>query len=167
VVERGLDKFENVRFIDSQEYLSSYELIQRAKFVMVYNSSIGMEATLLGAAVLCGGKARYTQFPMVFFPQSPQAYREEAEKFLTVENIEIPPEFKLNARCFLYYQLYRASLSFEKYLEEGKRKGYVHLRSFSWQELLPKKSRTIQLLEKAILENPRPASFLQEDFLEN
>ncbi len=60
----------NVVFIDSQEYISSYELIQRAKFVMVYNSSIGLEAALIGKAVLCGGKARYTQYPMVFFPES-------------------------------------------------------------------------------------------------
>lgn len=167
VKERGVDNLDHVRFIDSQDYLSSYELIQRAKFVMVYNSSIGMEAALLGAAVLCGGKARYTQYPMVFFPQTPQAYREAAERFLTVDEIEVPSEFKKNARRFLYYQLYRASLSFEKYLEEGRRKGYVQLRSFSWQELLPQKSPTIQLLEKAILENPCPDSFLQEDFLES
>ena len=55
-------------FIDSQEYLSSYELIQRAKFVMVYNSSIGLEATLMERAVLCGGKARYTQIPDRILP---------------------------------------------------------------------------------------------------
>ena len=134
---------------------------------MVYNSSIGMEAAILGAAVLCGGKARYTQYPMVFFPQSTQAYRETAERFLTSENIEVPLEFKMNARRFLYYQLYRASLSFEKFLKEGKRKGYVQLSSFSWQELLSQKSGTIRLLEKAILENPRPDSFLQEDFRGN
>ncbi len=167
VMEREVDKLENVRFINSQDYLSSYELIQRAKFVMVYNSSIGMEAALLGAAVLCGGKARFTQYPIVFFPQTPQAYREAAERFLNADNIEVPPEFKMNARRFLYYQLYRASLSFEKYLEEGKRKGYVQMRSFSWQELLPQNSPTIQLLEKAILENPCPDSFFQEDFLES
>jgi hypothetical protein len=165
--EREVDKLDNVRFIDSQEYLSSYELVQRAKFVMVYNSSIGMEAALLGTAVLCGGKARFTQYPMVFFPQSPRAYRETAERFLNADNIDVPPEFKVNARRFLYYQLYRASLSFEKYLEEGKRKGYVQLSSFSWQELLPQNSGTIRLLEKAFLENPRPDSFLQKDFLEN
>jgi hypothetical protein len=56
-----VNELPNVVFIDSQKYISSYELIQRSKFVVVYNSSIGLVATLLGRAVLCGGRARYTQ----------------------------------------------------------------------------------------------------------
>jgi hypothetical protein len=146
VRNRGVDKLENVVFIDSQDYVSSYELIQRARFVMVYNSSIGMEAALMGVAVLCGGKARYTQYPMVFFPDTPDGYREQAERFLGAEKIEMPPEFQYNARRFLYYQLFRASLSFEKFLEEGDRKGYVRLRSFSWSDLMPENSPAVQAI---------------------
>ena len=146
VYKNRVDQLPNVVFIDSQEYISSYELIQRAKFVIVYNSSIGMEATLLGAAVLCGGKARYTQYPIVFFPQNIGGFRGMAEDFLTQEVIKIPPEFAPNARRFLYYQLYRASLSFADYLGEGHRKGFVKLRPFSWQELIPDHSATMRLL---------------------
>jgi len=146
VKKNGVDVLPNVVFIDSQEYTSSYELIQRAKFVIVYNSSIGLEAALMGAAVLCGGQARYTQYPIVFFPDSPQAYQELAETFLQAEKIEVPPEFQLNARRFLYYQLFRASLSFEDYLQEGHRKGLVTLKPFSWQALLPAKSETLRIL---------------------
>ena len=62
VEEKNVVEMSNVVFINSQEYLSSYELIQRSKFVMVYNSSIGLEAALMGAMVLCGGKARFTQY---------------------------------------------------------------------------------------------------------
>lgn len=163
IADHQLDRFENLRFIDSQEYLSSYELIQRAKFVMVYNSSIGMEAAILGAAVLCGGKARYTQVPMVFFPDSARAYEQAAEEFLAAETIAVPAEFRDNARRFLYYQLFRASLSFENYLDEGRRKGYVQLRSFSWEDLRPEKSPTIRLLEKAFLGEPGPGAFFQPD----
>ncbi len=54
---------QNVVFVPSDEYLSSYELIQRSKFVLVYNSTIGLEASIMGAAVLCGGKARFTLIP--------------------------------------------------------------------------------------------------------
>ncbi|MBN2549655.1 MAG: hypothetical protein JXB15_10885 [Anaerolineales bacterium] len=148
----------NVIFIDSQEYLSSYELIQRAKFVIVYNSSIGMEATLMGVPVLCGGKARYTQYPIVFFPTSPQSYQEMAETFLEAKKIELPPEFQRNARRFLYYQLYRASLSFAEYLQEGPRKGFVHLRPFSWRELLPNHSPTLQILANDLSSAAQPAN---------
>jgi hypothetical protein len=146
-----VDQMENVVFIDSQEYISSYELIQRAKFVIVYNSSIGMEAALMHKAVLCGGKARYTQYPIVFFPQSPQEYEQQAQEYLQAEQVIIPAEFTRNARRFLYYQLYRASLPLSDYLQVGQRKGFVELRDFSWQELLPEHSPTMQVLHAGIL----------------
>lgn len=151
VKSQGVDRLENVVFINSQEYLSSYELIQRAKFVLVYNSSIGMEAALLGAAVVAGGKARYTQLPMVYFPTSVSDYRELVEQFLAADQVHVPPEFQRNARRFLYYQLYRVSLSFEAYLKEGARPGLVELRPFSWEALRPENSRTMQVLWEGIV----------------
>lgn len=142
----------NVVFIEPQEYLSSYELIQRARFVMVYNSSIGLEAALLGAPVLCGGKARYTQYPIVFFPDSQQAYRQQAEDFLDCPDaLEIPAEYRRNARRFMYYQLFRASLPFGEYLENHPRPGFVQLRRFPWIQLLPERSETMRVLVDGIL----------------
>ncbi|HEX9027524.1 MAG TPA: hypothetical protein VF823_00025 [Anaerolineales bacterium] len=152
VQRNRVDTLPNVVFIDSQEYISSYELIGKAKFVIVYNSSIGMEATLLGAPVLCGGKARYTQLPTVFFPQTPEAYREQAEVFLAAGQIEVPPEFARNARRFLYYQLFRASLPFNGYLEAASIPGFVQLSSFSWRALLPENSPTMQVILDGVLE---------------
>jgi hypothetical protein len=150
VAQNQIEGLPNVTFIDSQEYVSSYELIQRAKFVCVYNSSIGMEATLMGVPVLCAGKARFTQYPIVFFPATPEAYRQDFETFLAAAAIEAPPEFVHNARRFLYYQLFRASLGFENYLQDGGRKGYVQLKPFSWQALLPMNSPTIDVLVRGI-----------------
>jgi hypothetical protein len=142
----------NVVFIEPQEYLSSYELIQRARFAMVYNSSIGLEATLLGTPVLCGGKARYTQYPIVFFPESSQGYRRQAEDLLNCSDpIKIPPEYRRNARRFMYYQLFRASLPFGEYLENHPRPGFVQLRRFSWKQLLPERSETMRVLVDGIL----------------
>ncbi len=159
---KQITRLPNVVFIDSQEYISSYELIQRAKFVMVYNSSIGLEATILGSPVLCGGKARYTQYPIVFFPGTTQEYQQTAETFLAAEKIEVPEEFQRNARRFLYYQLYRASLSFETYLTEGYRKGYANLLAFPWQALLPENSPTLRVLVDGILgDNPERQSRLR------
>lgn len=151
VQDNGVHKLDNVVFIDSSDYISSYELIQRAKFVIVYNSSIGLEATLLGAAVLCGGQARYTQYPMVYFPQSASAYRQQAEEFLLVERVSLPPAFQQTARRFLYYQLYRVSLPLERFIQVGSRKGFVELRDFAWQELLPERSPAMQVLHDGIL----------------
>jgi hypothetical protein len=142
----------NVIFIEPQEYTSSYELIQRAKFVMVYNSSIGLEAALMGAAVLCAGKARYTQVPTVFFPEKPQEHYRQAQNFLKSQKpIETPVEFRRNARRFMYYQLFRASLPFGDFLENQPRPGFVQLRPFTWRQLSPDRSPTIQVLVDGIL----------------
>jgi hypothetical protein len=157
VKANAVDELPNVVFIDSQEYISSYELIQRSKFVMVYNSSIGLEATLFGVPVLCAGKARFTQYPIVFFPQTPVAYREITEKFLRAKAVEVPVEFQRNAKRFLYYQLFRASLPFNDYLQAGGVPGYVTLGSFHWHKLFAEKSITFRVLVDGILHK---ASFL-------
>jgi len=135
VKRHGVDRLPNVVFVDSREYLSSYELIQRSKFVMVYNSSIGLEAALLGIPVLCGGKARYTRYPVVFFPKTPEDYRRQAEAFLKAERVAMPPEFRRNARRFLYYQLFRVQISFARFLRPAGLPGYVWLSSFSTEDI--------------------------------
>jgi len=142
-------------FVDSQEFLNSYDLIRRAKFVMVYNSTIGLEAVLLGKAVLCGGKARFTQYPIVFFPPTPQAYRAQAEAFLNAagESVPLPAEFRRNARRFLYYQLYKVSLPFDAFLEDEPRaRGYVRFKLFHWSALLPENSVTMRVITAGLLE---------------
>jgi hypothetical protein len=153
LAERGVDSLPNVIFIDAQEYISSYDLIRRAKFVMVYNSSIGLEATLFECPVLCGGQARYTQYPTVHLPQTPEEYHQTAVKWLVADEIDIPVEFKQNARRFLYYQLYRVSLSFDRYLTAHPTPGYVQLKPFSANDLRPENSFTLRVIVDGILDN--------------
>ncbi len=136
----------NVVFIDSQEYVSSYALIERAKFMMVYNSSIGLEGTLLDRPVLCAGQARYTRYPTVFFPPSAAAYRQQAEEFLAAESIPIPPEFKRQARRFLYYQLFKTGLPFADFLTTHPRPGYVSLKNFGLAALRPENNPAIRAI---------------------
>lgn len=142
----------NVVFISPDEYFSSYEMIQRAKFVMIYNSTIGMEASIMGAPVLCAGKARFTQLDTVFFPPSREAYLKKLEAFLNAEKVEAPKIHRINARRFLYYQLYRTSLPFDRFIELDKIwPGYVRLKKFSVQDLLPENSPTMQVISDGIL----------------
>ena len=147
----GAEREPNVVFVGPRETLSSYELIQRSKFVMVYNSTIGLEAAIMGAAVLCAGKARFTQYPTVFFPQSVEAVRSKMEEFLDAERIEVPPEFQRNARRFLYYQLYRTSLPFGDFLEPSVRTTQTRLKSFGLGALL--EADAIKVILDGVLEN--------------
>jgi Capsule polysaccharide biosynthesis protein. len=150
VSSRGVDKEPNIVFVSPNESLSSYELILRSKFVMVYNSTIGLEASIMGAAVLCAGKARFTQYPTVFFPQTVEEVRRKMEEFLDVEKIDIPSEFKRNARRFLYYQLFRTSLPFGDFLEASVRTTQTRLKSFGLEELI--ESEAVKAILDGVLE---------------
>jgi hypothetical protein len=147
----GADQEPNVVFVAPNETLSSYELIQRSKFVMVYNSTIGLEASILGAAVLCAGRARFTQYHTVFFPQTIEEIRRKMEEFLEAEKIEVPSEFQRNARRFLYYQLFRTSLPFGDFLEPSVRTTQARLRSFALEDLSPEKSKAMEAIVDGLL----------------
>ncbi len=145
------DREPNVVFIPPNETLSSYELIQRSKFVMIYNSTIGLEASIIGAAVLCAGKARFTQYPTVFFPPTVEEVREKMKEFLQAEMIDVPSDFKRNARRFLYYQLFRTSLPFDDYLEPSVRTTQTRLKSFELNTLLPENSKAMEAIFDGLL----------------
>ncbi len=153
VQDNQVEKLPNILFVEAQKPLSSYELIQRSKFILIYNSTIGLEASILGKPVLCGGRSRFTQIPTVFFPSSQEKYREMTGEFLDANSIEVPAEFQLNARRFLYYQLFYSSLPFGEFLEEdGVWPGFVRLRSFNWRQVLPQNSATMAVVQEGLLE---------------
>jgi hypothetical protein len=150
--ELKLDQHPNIYLIGPEETLSSYELIQRSKFCLVYNSSIGLEATLLGKPVLCAGQARYTQYPIVFYPANRAEYEKRLITFLQDESTLVPEDFLNNGRRFLFFQLYRASLPFEDFLVEGETPGYVRLKNFSWQKLKPGATPVIDVIVNGLLD---------------
>jgi len=153
VQDHGADQLDNLVFVGPDAYFSSYEMIQRAKFVMIYNSTIGMEASIMGMPVLCAGKARFTQLDTVYFPTSQDDYLAQFERFLEVDNIQAPAVHQQNSRRFLYYQLYRTSLPFDAFLEpDGIWPGFVRLKPFSWQDLLPEHSSTLKVISEGLLE---------------
>jgi len=109
-----------------------------------------LEASIMGAAVLCAGKARFTQYPTVFFPQTVDEVRRKMKEFLDTETIEIPTEFKRNARRFLYYQLFRTSLPFRDFLEPSVRTTQTRLKSFGLGELV--RADAVKVIMEGVLE---------------
>jgi hypothetical protein len=142
----------NIHYIDPLDYVSSYELIQRSKFTMVYNSSIGLEAAIMGAAVLSAGRSRYTAYPTVFFPADRAAYEQKLEEMLSADEMRVPPEYARMARVFLYYQLYKTGLPFGDYLEEGTRPGLVRLKKLAIEQLLPENSPALRVIWQGLFE---------------
>ncbi len=149
---RGVKNIPNLQFFPPQEYVNSYDLIRMSKFVLIYNSTIGLEAAILGAAVLSAGKARFTASDVVWLPKSISAYQEKLDSLLKTDAIEVPAHFRHNARRFLYWQLYRSSLSFNDFLKaDGIWAGYVTLNDFPVQALLPENSATMRTIQDGIL----------------
>lgn len=152
IEDQKVENLLNLVFIPAEETLSSYELIKLSKFVMVYNSSIGLEASLLGVPVLCAGKARYTQYPTVHYPESKQQYRKTLDEFIDSEHLPDQKSYQMQARRFLFWQLFRASLPFSDFLKEHQTPGYVQLKAFSWKNLLRGKSVSLDVIEDGILQ---------------
>ena len=158
VDKHGVAKLANVTFIHSNEMISSYELIEHAKFVIVYNSTVGLEAAIKGKPVLCAGKARYTQVSTVYFPGTMDEFQKTMRKFLQQPVIPVPEEFIHNARLVLYSQLFMASLPFADFIEsDGVWNGFVRIKDFPFESLSPEKSLTIRTVVDGILH--------QKDFL--
>jgi hypothetical protein len=164
VEARRVSDLPNVVFVPSNETLSSYELIQKSKFSMVYNSTIGLEAAIMGAAVLCAGAARFTHFPIVFFPQTVDEVRRKMKEFLSDVPIVVPPEFQRNARRFLYFQLFRTSLPFGKFLEPSVRTTQAKLKSFALNDLVESDAAKVILRGvlddvEFVLDRPTPSAY--------
>ncbi len=101
-VERNhVQKLSNVLFIPPQEYISSYELAQFSKFVLTYNSTIGIEITLAGKPVLCAGKASFNEHETAWFETDRKGYFSRLDSLLAGVQPEVPPERLRNAAPLL------------------------------------------------------------------
>ena len=153
VEKNGIAEIDNVIFILPDEYISSYELVRRAKFVMVYNSTIGLEASIFGKPVLCAGKARYTQIPTVFLPKSGKDYEKMLVKFLKQKIVKQLNNHRENAKRVFFNQYFRASLPFNEFLEDDSVwRGYVRLKDFKPKALSPDRSRVMKVILDGIVE---------------
>ena len=125
----------NVAFIPPEERISSYELVRLSKFVLTYNSQIGLEAMLIGVPALGAAHAPFVDYDTVFYEPDREAYLQRLESFLTATRLEIPEEAVRRTRRFMYYRYYRFSLPFGMFIESTPPSGYVRLKKFSWKAL--------------------------------
>ena len=154
----GLLDQSNVTFIGPEQRVSSYELIEGSSFVLVYNSSVGLEAAIRGKAVLCAGRARYTQANTVFMPSDKADYFRQLERLLESPSIEVPPKFAENGRRLLYQELFRSSIDLSDFLiPYPSLPGMVLLRDFEPQAL--NEHPSLEAIRRGVLEG---APFITE-----
>jgi hypothetical protein len=89
----------NVALVDADEAVDSYELLRRSDLVLVYASTVGMEAAALGRRVVAAARSSYSDAPFVVRPRTAAEYLAE----LSSRRREPPvPEASELARRFMY-----------------------------------------------------------------
>ncbi|HEY5269027.1 MAG TPA: hypothetical protein VII97_01725 [Anaerolineales bacterium] len=145
----------NVIFIPPQEYISSYELARFSKFVLTYNSTIGIEITLTGKPVLCAGRASFNEHETAYFELDRPGYFRRLDSLLAADQPEVPAERLRTARRYWYFRNYRFTLPFGTFIESTVPVGYVRLKKFTWRDLLPEQSATVRALLNGLLHEKR------------
>jgi hypothetical protein len=151
--EQNAALLQNVALIQPQERISSYELIRLSKFVLTYNSQIGLEATLIGVPVLGAGQAPFVDYDTIFFEHDRDAYLGRLASFLTASRLEVPEDAVKRTRRFMYYRYYRFSLPFGEFIDFTPPIGYVRMKKFSWRAL--EKSTTAHALLDGLFHGKR------------
>jgi hypothetical protein len=121
----------NVVFIGPSEVVNSYELVRASKLVLIYSSSLGLEASILGVPVLAAGRARYSHVPVAFLPSSRGDYRRTLAEWLGSPAMAVPPDSKENARTFLYREWFQSSMDLSEFIEPAS--GYPGMVTFAVQ----------------------------------
>jgi|GEM_PF-5787847 len=65
---------DNVTLIDAGDAVDSYALVRQADLVLVYSSTIGLEAAALGRRVMVAARSAYSAAPFVERPESREEY---------------------------------------------------------------------------------------------
>ncbi len=148
----GVSELPNVVFLPPSEYVSSYELIHASRLVLVYSSSIGLEASIEGTPVLLAGRARYTQSPTVILPETRQDYLRTLNEMLKTGAITWPEARTRAARVFFYTELFQASLDLSDFLEAiPQAPGMVLFRDFDPAALA--QHPALQVVGRGLAEN--------------
>lgn len=113
--EQGIDDLQrlwpvlpaNLRVVPSDSPISSYDLLQLARLVLVYVSTIGLEAAAMGLPVVCAGEVHYVRKGIVWEVDDKAAFVPLIERLLASR--QAPPQAQELARRYLYFWLERAA----------------------------------------------------------
>jgi hypothetical protein len=94
----------NVRLVRPSEPLDSYALARAADLVLVYASSIGMEAAALGKRVVVAANSSYATAPFVVRPGDHDAFVEELRSRRREPPVADAPELALRFMYRLYFE---------------------------------------------------------------
>ena len=138
----------NVRFIPPTDYISSYDLLNISRFCLVYNSTIGLEAVILGIPTVTAAAGRYSGAGVTHATTSREAYRELVETFLKNGPPPVEDTVRQRARHYMYQLFFRQGLDFSAFLESPD----WTLKPIDASALHPDNSPEMTIIYKGIME---------------
>ena len=85
--------------------MSSYDLIMSSDFIVVYNSTVGLEALLMGKPVVLGGKPKYYRISFLNVPKSPNEYLSELISNLK-NSVAVLSQTQIDEARSFFFQLF-------------------------------------------------------------
>lgn len=138
----------NIKIIPSSSALSSYTLLDLADLVLVYTSSMGLEAAALGKPVVVSARVHYSGKGFTHDIVT----KADAEAMLMSWDAKsgFPPASAEMAQRYLYIFYYRMMMPFDAVMSEGLF-GRMKLELTGWHDLAPGKIPVIDTLCDGIL----------------
>jgi FkbM family methyltransferase len=146
--EHSYQAIPNVRFIPPTDYISSYELLNISRFCLVYNSTIGLEAVVLGIPTVTAAAGRYSGAGVTHAPASRKAYIKLVETFLKNGPPPVEDTVRQRARYCMYQLFFRQGLDLSAFLESPD----WTLKPIDASALHPDNSPEMNIIYKGIME---------------
>lgn len=151
IKKSGYERRDNIFFVAPDVQVNSYELIKLAKFCLVYNSTIGMEAAMMGKTVLPGGWTRYRNANACLDAESYADYIEKLQGLLDFKGeLSLQSELIVNARRYYYFSQFRAIIDISRFVEHLENIEYI-LKPFPLTALNPAHSNDMQVIVDGVL----------------
>ena len=103
-------KYNNVTVVSAEDKISSYSLLDVAEKVIVFGSTIGVEASYWGKAVILVSGASYYYLDICYKPKTPLELVEMIRQ-------KLEPKNKIDALKFAYFSMYKDPTKFYKYID--------------------------------------------------
>jgi len=114
----------NIVFISPEDPTSSYSIIEKSKFCIVYGSTIGTEIAAMGKNVLVGGEAWIKNKDISFDPKSRKEYFDLISKLIL--NPKMNEETHKRARKYAYHFFFKRMIPVNLIeVEKGKYKDFI------------------------------------------
>jgi capsule polysaccharide export protein KpsC/LpsZ len=97
-------KLDMCAYIDSENTLDTVSLIKSSAFVVTLTSQAGIEAAILGKAVVIGGRSTYSGLGFTYDAPSPWLLDAQLSKAWSNKNLDL--SFEASRYAYIYFEIY-------------------------------------------------------------